>query len=429
MNNWKRHIPEGSRDILFEDCNNKIKIIDTLRNLYISTGYLEVISPTLEFYDVFQGDDVSIEQEKMYKLFDNAGRILVLRPDMTMPIARIAATKLRDSAYPLRICYSGNIFRINEDWNGKVSEMTQSGVEIIGSESPKADAEVIITAISSLLAIGVKKFELEIGQAEFFKGLIEDIQLDYEEMERLRGLVENKNFGALREFIDDKEATFGIENVEALKKLPELFGGIEVLCAARRLTQNKRALAALDTIEKIYERIVSVGFGEYISIDLGMVQHIDYYTGITFRGYSSEVGTTIISGGRYDNLISKFGASMPAVGFAIDVDNIQSVLSKQGNDKEKANEKFMIYFENTLAACAYKFAEQIRAKDFSTELSLFEEKEKTLIYAQKKGIDKMICILEENKIELIETKSKKSFKTSVEKFINGLDMYTNTLGE
>ncbi|MBU3102196.1 MULTISPECIES: ATP phosphoribosyltransferase regulatory subunit [Clostridium] len=429
MNNWKRHIPEGSRDILFEDCTNKIKIIDTLRNLYISTGYLEVISPTLEFYDVFQGDDVSIEQEKMYKLFDNAGRILVLRPDMTMPIARIAATKLRDSVYPLRICYSGNIFRINEDWNGKVSEMTQSGIEIIGSESPKADAEVIITAISALLAIGVKKFELEIGQAEFFKGLIEDIDLDYEEMERLRGLVENKNFGALREFIDDKEAKFGIENVEALKKLPELFGGIEILCAARMLTQNRTALAALDTIEKIYERIVSVGFGEYISIDLGMVQHIDYYTGITFRGYSSEVGTTIISGGRYDNLISKFGASMPAVGFAIDVDNIQSVLSKQGNDNEKGNEKFMIYFENTLAACAYKFAEQIRVKGLSTELSLFEEKEKTLTYAQIKGIDKMICILEENKIELIDTISKKSFKTSTEKFINGLDMYINILGE
>ena len=429
MNNWKRHIPEGSRDILFEDCTNKIKIIDTLRNIYLSTGYLEVISPTLEFYDVFQGDDVSIEQEKMYKLFDNAGRILVLRPDMTMPIARIVATKLRDSAYPLRICYSGNIFRINEDWNGKVSEMTQSGIEIIGSESPKADAEVIITAISSLLTIGVKKFELEIGQAEFFKGLIEDIELDYEEMERLRGLVENKNFGVLREFIDDKESTFGIENVEALKKLPELFGGIEVLCAARKLTQNKRALASLDTIEKIYERILSVGFGEYISIDLGMVQHIDYYTGITFRGYSSEVGTTIISGGRYDNLISKFGASMPAVGFAIDVDNIQSVLSKQGNDNKNVNEKFMIYFENRLAACAYKFAEQIRTKGLSTELSLFEEKEKALNYAQNKGIEKIICILEENIIEIIDTKSKNKFKTSVEKFINGLDMYINILGE
>jgi len=420
LSNWKRHIPEGSRDILFEDCNNKIKIIDTLRKLNIDAGYLEVLSPTLEFYDVFQGDDVSIEQEKMYKLFDNAGRILVLRPDMTMPIARITATKLKDSSFPLRICYSGNIFRINENWNGKVSEMTQSGIEIIGSESPKADAEVIITAIQALLAIGVQKFELEIGQAEFFKGLIEDIELTEDEIEKLRGLVENKNFGALRELIEEKETILGIKNVEALKKLPELFGGIEILAKARDLTQNKRALGAIDTIEKIYEQIQSVGLGEYISIDLGMVQHIDYYTGITFRGYSSEVGTTIISGGRYDNLISKFGTSMPAVGFAIDVDNILSVLEKQGNDNEKNNKRVLIHYENASIGSAYKFATRIRNNGFISELSLFEEKEKSLIYADQKRIDKMICISDDEKVELIDIKTNKSFNTNVEELIKSM---------
>ena len=421
MNSWKRHIPEGSRDILFEDCSNKIEIINSLRKLYINSGFLEVISPTLEFYDVFQGDNISIEQEKMYKLFDNAGRILVLRPDMTMPIARIVATKLKDSLYPLRICYSGNIFRMNENWEGKISETTQSGIEIIGSESPKADAEVIITAIQALLSIGVRKFELEIGQAEFFKGLIEDIELDYDEMERLRGFVENKNFGALREFIEEKEAILGTKNVEALKKLPELFGGIEILEKARMLTQNKRALAAIDTIEKIYERIESVGLGDYISIDLGMVQHIDYYTGITFRGYSSKVGTTIISGGRYDNLISKFGEAMPAVGFAIDVDNILSVLEKQGNNNEKGKSKFLIHYENSLIGDACKFAAQIRGKGFACELSLFEEKEKTLRYGEQKNIDKMICIVEDEKVQIIDIKSKQSFNVEVEEFIESLE--------
>ncbi|MFT5875975.1 MAG: ATP phosphoribosyltransferase regulatory subunit [Clostridium sp.] len=421
MNNWKRHIPEGSRDILFEDCSNKIDIINTLRKLYINTGFLEVISPTLEFYDVFQGDNISIEQEKMYKLFDNAGRILVLRPDMTMPIARIVATKLKDSLYPLRICYSGNIFRMNEDWNGKVSEMTQSGIEIIGSESPKADAEVIITAIQALLATGIRKFELEIGQAEFFKGLIEDIDLNEGEMEKLRRLVENKNFGALREFIEEKEEMLGIKNVEALKRLPELFGGIEILGSARKLTQNKRALAAIDAIEKIYKRIESVGLGAHISIDLGMVQHIDYYTGITFRGYSSEVGTTIISGGRYDNLISKFGTSMPAVGFAIDVDNILSVLEKQGNNGEKVKEKFIIHYENSLIGIVCKFATQIRAKGFTTELSLFEEKELTLNYGEQKKIDKMICIFEDEKVQIVDINSKRCVNTNVEEFIKSLE--------
>ena len=421
MNNWKRHIPEGSRDILFEDCNNKIKIINALRDLYINSGFLEVISPTLEFYDVFQGDTVSIEQEKMYKLFDNVGRILVLRPDMTMPIARIVATKLKDSLYPLRICYSGNIFRMNENWDGKVSETTQSGIEIIGSESPKADAEVIITAIEALIAIGVREFELEIGQAEFFKGLIEDIELENDEMERLRGLVENKNFGALREFIEEKEDRLGIKNVEALKKLPELFGGVEILRTARMLTKNKRANAAIDTIEKIYERIESVGLGAHISIDLGMVQHIDYYTGIIFRGYSSKIGTTIISGGRYDNLISKFGTDMPAVGFALDVDNILSVLEKQGNNNEKQKDKFLIHYENSLLGNACKFAARIRMKGFACELSLFEENKKALSYGEQKNIEKMICIFENGKIQIIDINSKECFNTNIEEFIKSLE--------
>ncbi|MBZ9687175.1 ATP phosphoribosyltransferase regulatory subunit [Clostridium estertheticum] len=421
MNNWKRHIPEGSRDILFEDCNNKIKIINVLRKLYVNSGFLEVISPTLEFYDVFQGDNISIEQEKMYKLFDNVGRILVLRPDMTMPIARIVATKLKDSLYPLRICYSGNIFRINENWEGKVSETTQSGIEIIGSESSKADAEVIITAINALIAIGVKKFELEIGQAEFFKGLIEDIDLGSVEMERLRRFVENKNFGALREFIEEKEATLGTKNVAALKKLPELFGGIEILAKARILTQNKRAHAALDTIEKIYERLENVGLGGYISIDLGMVQHIDYYTGITFRGYSSEVGTTIISGGRYDNLIAKFGEAMPAVGFAIDVDNILSVLDKQGNNNEKSRTKFLIHYENSLIGDAWRLATQIREKGFDCELSLFEEKEKTLSYGEQKKLDKMIFIFKDDRFEITDIKSEKSWNVDLQELIESLE--------
>jgi ATP phosphoribosyltransferase regulatory subunit len=421
MNNWKRHIPEGSRDILFGDCSNKIEIINTLRKLYISSGFLEMISPTLEFYDVFQGDNIFIKQEKMYKLFDNEGRILVLRPDMTMPIARIVATKLKDSLYPLRICYSGNIFRKNENWEGKISETTQCGIEIIGIESKKVDEEVVITAIQSLLDIGVRKFKLEIGQAEFFKGLIEDIDLDEEEVEKLRRLVENKNFGALRDFIQGKEAILGIENLEALKKLPELFGGIEILEKARLLTQNIRALTAIDNIEKIYERIENVGLSDYISIDLGMVQHIDYYTGITFRGYSSKVGTTIISGGRYDNLISKFGASMPAVGFAIDVDNILSVLEKQGNNNEIPREKFLIHYDDSLIGSACMCAAQIRAKGFVCELSLFEEKEKTLKYGEQKNIDKMICMLMDERIQITHINSKEICNLDIEEFIKNLE--------
>ena len=133
MINWKRYIPEGTRDILFHECSKKIELENILRKVYIDSGFLEVISPTLEFYDVFNGQNATLPQEKMYKLFDNQGRILVLRPDMTTPIARIAATKLRDMPHPLKLCYTSNVYRLNESLNGKNSEFTQSGIEIIGS--------------------------------------------------------------------------------------------------------------------------------------------------------------------------------------------------------------------------------------------------------------------------------------------------------
>ena len=239
-------------------------------------------------------------------------------------------------------------------------------------------------------------------------------------MEKLRGLVENKNFGALRQFIEERKGILGTKNLEALKKLPELFGNIEILDKAKVLTQNKRAQSAIDTIEAIYKRIESVGLGEYISIDLGMVQHIDYYTGIIFKGYSSKVGTTIISGGRYDNLISKFGETKPAVGFAIDVDNILSVLEKQGNN-EKDSPKFLIHYEDLRIGNSMKIAEEIRAKGFVCELSLFEEKEKAIRYGDQKNTDKMIYILEDEKAEITDIKSGESWKVDIKEFIASLE--------
>jgi len=322
LSKWKKYIPEGTRDLLFDECTKKIDIINTLRNFYLENGFQEVITPTLEFYDVFHLDNLSIEQEKMYKLFDNNGRILVLRPDMTTPIARIAATRLKGANYPLKICYSGNIFRMNESLGGKLSEITQSGIEIIGASGVEADLEVIITAIKSLLSIGIKDFEIELGQADFFKYLIEDIDLCEEDLEKLRRLVENKNFTALEDFAYYNKDKLH-KNAEILKKLPKLFGGIEILEKAKSLTNNEKALKALKNISDIYKKLETFGLSKFLSIDLGMVQHINYYTGMTFKAYSKKTGAEILSGGRYDSLIAQFGEDIPAAGFGINIDNIK----------------------------------------------------------------------------------------------------------
>ncbi len=186
MENWNKYIPEGMKDVLFEESNIKLNIEDQLRKIYKYSGFSEIISPTIEFYDVFNSNIQAIPQEKMYKLFDNLGRILVLRPDMTTPIGRITGTKMKDCTYPLKLCYTANIFRVNEKLNGKRGEITQSGIEIIGTNGIKSDVDSIVTAINALLSLGLKNFKIELGEAGFFQALTENMEIKEENLKKLK---------------------------------------------------------------------------------------------------------------------------------------------------------------------------------------------------------------------------------------------------
>lgn len=395
MVNLKKYIPDGTRDILFEECSEKRQIEELLRNVYIGHGYYEVISPTLEFYDVFNMKNQPIPQEKMYKLFDNSGRILVLRPDMTTPIGRIAATKIRKEKYPVKLCYNSNIFRVNENLNGKLNEFTQSGVEIIGEESIRADVEAIITGIKALNKLNLKNFKIEIGESQFFKYIIEDIELDEEEKERLRLLIQNKNISALKEFLETQVDRINKKTIGILEKLPELFGGKEVISEAKDLTVSTKALKALDNLKKVYEIIEALGMGEYVSIDLGMVQHINYYTGLIFRGYCIDAGDDILSGGRYDKLIKNFGESFPATGFAINVDSVQKALKLQGLEFNKKAVDTLIFSSEKTLGKAYELLNKLYNQGILAEVSLFEDEAKALEYGLNRGIKKFVNVSEE----------------------------------
>lgn len=416
MGKWKRYIPDGMKDILFDECNLKLNIERCLRKVYKYSGFYEIISPTLEFYDVFNSTNQSIPQEKMYKLFDSAGRILVLRPDMTTPIGRITSTKLNGSTYPLKLCYTSNIFRINENLNGKMSEITQSGVEVIGVKNSKTDAQILITAIKALLQLGLKNFKIELGQANFFKALIENINLHEEEIEKLRKLIENKNSISLSNFLREKEIGVHEEDIKILEKLPQLFGNIEIIDKARSLTKNPRAIEALDNICEIYSIIEKIGLSSYIAIDLGMVQNLDYYTGVIFKGYADEVGDYILSGGRYDNLIEQFGSSLPATGFAINVDNIMMALMKQNPQNHNKDKKICIFYKDEFISEAYKIQNTIIDKEFICELSLFDNEEKSLEYCKDAKLDRMISILDNNVLKIYNIKSEEIRVINIDEF-------------
>jgi ATP phosphoribosyltransferase regulatory subunit len=407
LGRWKKNVPEGIRDILFKDCANKITVEQKLREFYLKRGYLQIITPTIEFYDVFDSESVWMEQEKMYKLFDSNGRILVLRPDITTPIARIAGTKLKDTYYPSKLCYSLNVYRSNENLNGKSNEFTQSGVEIIGSDSLRADIEVMVTAIKALIEVGLVDFKVELGQVQFFKAIMEDTNLEEEDMEKVRSYIEDKNFGALNDFLNSRE-DLDQGTVILLSTLPRLFGDISVIDKARKMTNNAKALEALNIIEDIYKILCSMGLSQYFSVDLGMVHHINYYTGVIFRGYVEGAGKDVLYGGRYDGLINNFGANLPATGFALDVDSLVDILGKEGRIEGDLTEDYLICYDLSNIEAANNLADNMRSKGFICELSLYEEVSENIRYAKARKIKNIVTLNESGESYIYDVNSETS---------------------
>lgn len=404
MKSWSRYVPEGMRDYIFNEGSIKIQLQERIRKVFNMRGYKDIITPTIEYYDVFNCTGKTIEQERMFKLFDSSGRILVLKPDMTTPIARIAGTKFKNNDAPFKVCYSSQIFRSNESFNGKLNEITQCGIEIMGIGGVKADAEVIITGIKALLACGIADFKIEIGQAEFFNAIVSDINFSHSEKEKLRKLVEDKSYGAVSDFIDEHPETINKETAEVIKLLPEFFGDIGVLDYAKKYIHVPDALAAIDNVKEIYDLINDAGLGQYISVDLGMVHHLEYYTGAIFRGYCSSIGEDIISGGRYDRLIENFGMNTPATGMAINIDSILEFY-KNIDNIETFKTQAIIYFEEGQSKRAYAISDYLEKNKITVEISIFSEEKATIEYAKKVKINYVVVAAEKDTFYIINSEN------------------------
>ena len=242
--------PEGTRDLLFDESVARRIVEDKLQRLFKSYGYSEVITPGLEFYDVFMLKSRYFAQESMYKLSDGKGRLMVIRPDSTMPIARLSATRLKDEIFPLKLFYNQNIFRINPKDSGRDDEITQSGVEIIGGDSKKSDMEILNLATEVLTALETEDFRFEIGDSALFKILIAKVTKDEEETETIREFIENKNLPELKLTLEKYGDN---DDVRALYSLPKLFGGEEVFKKAEKIFKDEKAFEVLEDIKQAYE--------------------------------------------------------------------------------------------------------------------------------------------------------------------------------
>jgi len=389
MKNYDLITPEGTKDYLFGECIVMRNVENTLVELFKSCGYSEMLTPGLEFYDVFNLNSRYFPQENLYKLTDSKGRLLVMRPDTTMPIARVVATRLRDAMLPLKLFYNQTVYRTEPALKGRSDEIVQTGIELIGSQLKMADLEVISTAVTALKSFGME-FSLEIGNIGIFKNLVDRLEVTDNVKEEIRCLIETKNFPALNDLLD----SLGNNSITyALKKLPALFGGEEVFEKAEEIMPDESIKNLLDGLREIYcDASELCGEDGIITVDLGLVNKTDYYTGLIIKGYLQGHGEEVLSGGRYDRLISEFGYDVPAVGFAVNVNAVSKLIEKNGIIPSMPRVDAIVYAEEGFEVSAIKTAQALREQGMVVENALFDDLETVRNYAIEKKIPKVIVV-------------------------------------
>lgn len=396
------HTPEGVRDIYNKECENKLYLQEQIHKVMKLYGYSDIQTPSFEFFDVFGKDKGSTPSKNMYKFFDREGNTLVLRPDVTPSIARAVAKYFTREDMPIRFCYMGNTFVNNAEHQGKLKEITQTGAELIGDNRSDADVEIIALVINALLKCGLTEFQIEIGHAGIISGMIEVAMLDEDMAGEFKELLENKNFFGVEAFLNDNNIN---ETARLLiSKLCSYSGSIDIIKEAKEMTDNPLMLKAFERLEKVYDMLTMYGYERYISFDLANVSNHEYYTGITFKGYTYGTGDAVVTGGRYDRLLKLFGMDTQAMGFAINIDQLLIAMERQKIDIDVNCEKVLILYEEEHRQVALKNASELRIKDIAVTtirrypLRTMEEYKK---FAVGREIQKIIYYDMDNNIQEI----------------------------
>lgn len=331
--------PIGMRDTLPVLYETKKQVREKMLAELTTWGYSAVQTPTLEYYDTVGVASATLEQQ-LFKLLDQQGNTLVLRPDMTAPIARLVASNFKDESFPQRLSYTANVYRAQQREGGRPAEFEQIGVELIGDGTVSADGEVIALMIAALKKAGLAEFQVAIGHVGFVNALLLDILGNEERANVLRRFLYEKNYVGYREHV--KGLTLSSIDKNRLLGLLKLRGDKGAIAAAGDLIQDGEGKIALAELQMLWEVLESYGVTEHIKIDLNLVMHMSYYTGVVFESYGNHLGVPLGSGGRYDELLAKFHCPKQATGFGIRLDLLTEAIGK----KEEKVEKTCIIYSN-----------------------------------------------------------------------------------
>ncbi len=382
-------VPKGMATHLPDGASKRRYAAEAILSVFFRWGYREVVTPIFEYLDVLAAGLNEDLLRKSYKFVDReSGRLMILRPDMTPQVARMVAGNLFENLRPLRLCYHGNVFRYEEPHAGRERETFQVGGELVGPDSPRADAEVISIAVECLQSLGLERFRISLGHAGFLKGILKGLPPGAEE--RVVSAISRRDITRLESMtrIDAVLRPFAA----ILPKIPDLFGGEEVFGEAESLVAtlpSSEPRRALEDLREVYSSLSLQGYREYILVDLGEVLDRDYYTGVFFEMFTGEIGYPVGHGGRYNQLAARFGKKCPSTGFALDVEILIRAMESAGTFPEKKGIDFLVADYSPDGAEGVRFSGLLRRKGFQVSLEVMgRDMDEALRYAQE------VCISE-----------------------------------
>ena len=350
-------------------------VIESLKRRFKTYGYEEITTSTFEHYNLYVHMNGTVNHQEMIKTIDNTGEVLVLRPDITIPLTQKIANNYDELTEHLRYFYVLDVFRQSVD-SKDFLESTQAGVEYFGNPSPEADAEIIALAIHILKDFQLENFKIELGHAGFFKQVISKLALNQDELTELKEFIEAKNVPELEQFIQRVNVEQHIG--EIITSLPFLYGNAsDVLSRAKKLPLDDRMEKTLQNIEEIYDILVSYGVENEVVVDLSLINHMDYYSDLIFQGFVEKVGKPILMGGRYDTLANQFHANIPAIGFAYDIDLLLSGIENKYLPKKKLID-INVFYEKAVEQKSLQLATILREKNYSVLTHLENKRTKKL---------------------------------------------------
>lgn len=389
-------LPTGVKDFLPVKAARLEYLQRTLRGVFNRWGFRPVIPASLEDLAVLELGLGSDLREKTFRFDDRqTGRLVAFPPDITPQVARIAATRLHDLPLPYRLCYSGRVLRHAEQRLGREREIWQAGVELIGLESPEADAEMIAMAVEGLLAVGAREFTIDIGQVAFLRGILDDLPLPPAAATALRAAIAAKDATSLERLLDAHPVP--ARQREEVLALPRLFGGRDTLVRAAATVGNDTSKRALDNLARVLEVLTVYGVDDYVTLDLGELRGFDYHTGVIFQGFLTGFGRAVCAGGRYDGLTGRYGLPAPATGFAFNLYNLLFALDRTLDERRDDSIDILLFCPSADKAPAQRLAAALRSQGYSVARDIIaRDRQASLDYARRMHFRYLLVMNETN---------------------------------